>query len=261
MAIREEEVEQLVERRPDAIVVPTGNGMAVDLGDHAGAVARVRRHVLRRLLIADVVGLATAAIVSPLLVSALSSNPATAADQLGPIMILNLVMIPVFIGVFAVYSLYRGSTRRISLSVFSDLRNIVHALLVSGFLYAVVGYVGHQAVRLPGRERRQDPGHVHRGRRRRPAGPCGLVRAHGPGAGGLGAGHRGRDRQAGPDGGEPPPCPLERQLRRLRRRQPTGPERRARASSRTCPSSAAATTWPGWSSASRGPTPSGPRRC
>jgi exopolysaccharide biosynthesis polyprenyl glycosylphosphotransferase len=144
MAIREEEVEELVGRRPDAIVVPTGNGMAVDLGDHAGAVERVRRHVLRRLLIADVVGLATAAILSPLVVSAVSSNPATAADRLGPIMVLNLAMIPVFIGVFAVYSLYKGSTRRISLSVFSDLRNIVHALLVSGFLYAVVGYVAHQ---------------------------------------------------------------------------------------------------------------------
>ena len=59
MAIREDEVEELVERRPDAIVVPAGNGMAIDLGDHAGAVAKVRRHVLRRLLIADTVGLAT----------------------------------------------------------------------------------------------------------------------------------------------------------------------------------------------------------
>ena len=144
MAIREEEVEQLVGRRPDAIVVPAGNGMAIDLGDHAGAVARVRRHVLRRLVIADTVGLATAAVISPLVVSALSNNPDTATDRLGPIMILNLAMIPLFIGVFAVYSLYRGSTRRISLSVFSDLRNIVHALLVSGFLYAVVGYVAHQ---------------------------------------------------------------------------------------------------------------------
>jgi len=145
MAIREEEVKQLVEGRPDAIVVPTGNGMAVDLGDHAGAVARVHRHVLRRLLIADVVGLATAAVLSPLLVSVVSSNPDTSTNRVGPIMVLNLAMIPLFIGVFAVYSLYRGSTRRISLSVFSDLRNIVHALLISGFLYAVVGYVAHQA--------------------------------------------------------------------------------------------------------------------
>ena len=56
MAIREDEVEKLYGSRPDAVVVPTGNGMAIDLGDHAGAVAKVRRHVLRRLLIADVAG-------------------------------------------------------------------------------------------------------------------------------------------------------------------------------------------------------------
>ena len=43
---------------------------------------------------------------------------------------------------FALYGLYRGITRRISMSVFSDLRNIVHALMISGFLYAIVAYVG-----------------------------------------------------------------------------------------------------------------------
>ena len=68
MAIREDEVQGLYERRPDAVVVGTGNGLAIDLGDHAG-VARVRRHVLRRLLVADIVGLATAAALGPLVVS------------------------------------------------------------------------------------------------------------------------------------------------------------------------------------------------
>ena len=144
MAIREDEVGRLVERRPDAVVVPTGNGMAIDLGDHAGAVAKVRRHVLRRLLIADIVGLTLAAVLSPLAISAVSNNPSSSAGHLGPIAFFNLAMIPLFIGVFAVYSLYKGSTRRISLSVFSDLRNIVHALMVSGFLYAIVGYIAHQ---------------------------------------------------------------------------------------------------------------------
>ena len=69
MAIREDEVKGLFESRPDAVVVPAGNGLAIDLGDHAGAVAKVRRHVLRRLLLADIVGLATAALLGPLLVS------------------------------------------------------------------------------------------------------------------------------------------------------------------------------------------------
>jgi len=145
MAIREDEVGRLVERRPDAVVVPTGNGMAIDLGDHAGAVAKVRRHVLRRLLIADVVGLAIAAVLSPMAISVVSSNPSSSTGHLGAVTVFNLAVIPLFIGVFAVYSLYKGSTRRISLSVFSDLRNIVHALMVSGFLYAIVGYIAHQA--------------------------------------------------------------------------------------------------------------------
>jgi exopolysaccharide biosynthesis polyprenyl glycosylphosphotransferase len=145
MAIREDEVEKLYERRPDAVVVTTGNGMAIDLGDHAGAVAKVRRHVLRRLLVADVVGLATAAVFGPLLVSVVSNNPNSTAERTGPVMLFDLAVIPLFIGVFAVYSLYKGATRRISLSVFSDLRNIVHALLVSGFLFAVIGYVAHHS--------------------------------------------------------------------------------------------------------------------
>jgi exopolysaccharide biosynthesis polyprenyl glycosylphosphotransferase len=58
--------------------------------------------------------------------------------------VFDLAVIPLFIGVFALYSLYRGATRRISLSVFSDLRNILHGLLVSGFLFAVLGYLAHR---------------------------------------------------------------------------------------------------------------------
>ena len=55
-------------------------------------------------------------------------------------------MIPVFIAVFALYGLYRGTTRRISTSVFSDLRNIVHALMISGLAYAVVAYAALRAL-------------------------------------------------------------------------------------------------------------------
>jgi exopolysaccharide biosynthesis polyprenyl glycosylphosphotransferase len=145
MAIREDEVERLYGQRPDALVVPAGNGLVVDLGDHAGAVAKVRRHVLRRLLIADVVGLATAAVLGPLLVAAISANPDSAADRAGAVLIFDLAMIPLFLAVFTLYGLYRGATRRISLSVFSDLRNIVHALMVCGFLYAIIGYAAHRA--------------------------------------------------------------------------------------------------------------------
>src|ERR1035438_5509939 len=114
---------------------------ADDLGDHAIAVARVRRHALRRLLSADVVGLVVAAIAGPLLVSAVSNNPASTVNHNGRVYLFDLVVIPLFIGAFALYGLYRGITRRISMSVFSDLRNIVHALMISGFLYAIVAYL------------------------------------------------------------------------------------------------------------------------
>jgi exopolysaccharide biosynthesis polyprenyl glycosylphosphotransferase len=114
--------------------------MAALVDDHGLALARVRRHALRRLLFADVVGLALAAFVGPLFVSLISSNPASAADRAQDVYIFNLAMIPVFIGAFTVYGLYRGVTRRITISVFSDLRNILHALMVSGFLLAIVAY-------------------------------------------------------------------------------------------------------------------------
>jgi exopolysaccharide biosynthesis polyprenyl glycosylphosphotransferase len=144
MAIREHEVKGLLEGRPDAVVVPAGNGLTIDLGDHVGAAAKVRRHVLRRLVLADIVGLAIAAGAGALLVSAASEDPNSAVHRTGGVMLSNVAVIPIFIGVFAVYSLYKGATRRISLSVFSDLRNILHALLVSGFLYAAVGYTIHR---------------------------------------------------------------------------------------------------------------------
>ena len=144
MAIREHEVNGLLQSRPDAVVVPAGNGMAIDLGDHAGAVAKKRRHVLRRLVLADIVGLLIAAGVGALLVGTASEDPNSAVRRIGDVMLFNVAVIPIFIGVFAVYNLYKGATRRISLSVFSDLRNILHALLVSGFLYAVVGYSVHR---------------------------------------------------------------------------------------------------------------------
>jgi exopolysaccharide biosynthesis polyprenyl glycosylphosphotransferase len=106
-----------------------------------GGAAVARRHGLRRLMSADVVGLAFAALLGPLFVSLLSNNPDSSAGHSWRVYVFNLAVIPLFIGAFALYGLYRGVTRRISKSVFSDLRNIVHALMIGGFLYAIVGYV------------------------------------------------------------------------------------------------------------------------
>jgi exopolysaccharide biosynthesis polyprenyl glycosylphosphotransferase len=139
MAILDPEIQRiLLEPEPPA---PKRLQPADDLGDHAVAVARVRRHALGRLLSADVVGLAVAAVAGPLLVSAVSNNPASTVSHNGRIYLFDLAVIPMFIAVFALYGLYRGTTRRISTSVFPDLRNIVHALMISGFLCIIVAYV------------------------------------------------------------------------------------------------------------------------
>ncbi|HEX3981634.1 MAG TPA: sugar transferase [Acidimicrobiales bacterium] len=111
------------------------------VGDHAGVVARVHRHLLRRLLVADVIGLVFAALLGPLIISALSNNPDSTASHSAPVSLFDLAMIPLFVMCFTLYGLYRGTRRRISTSVFTDLRNIVHALMISGFLYAIVAYV------------------------------------------------------------------------------------------------------------------------
>jgi exopolysaccharide biosynthesis polyprenyl glycosylphosphotransferase len=103
-----------------------------------GGLSRVRRHALRRLVFADAVGLAFAALLGPRILAALSDDPAI---RTGQVYRFDVAMIPLFLAVFALFGLYRGVRRRISTSVFSDLPNIVHALVISGFLYTVVAYV------------------------------------------------------------------------------------------------------------------------
>ncbi len=128
---------------PDRVVelAPPG-GLRGELDRHVGALPRVRRHTLRRLLLADVFGLAFAALLGPLALSTLAGEPADASE----VYRFDVAMIPLFVAVFALYGLYRGVTRRISTSVFSDLRNIVNALILSGFLYAVVAYVADNSL-------------------------------------------------------------------------------------------------------------------
>jgi exopolysaccharide biosynthesis polyprenyl glycosylphosphotransferase len=138
MAILDPEVQR--EPRPPRPSVVDERHLNSLVGDHAGAVARVRRHALRRLLVADIVGLVFAAFLGPLLVSLVSNNPDSAAGRSANVVIFDLAVIPLFVAVFALYGLYRGITRRISTSVFSDLRNIVHALMISGFLCAIAAY-------------------------------------------------------------------------------------------------------------------------
>jgi exopolysaccharide biosynthesis polyprenyl glycosylphosphotransferase len=139
MAILDPEFEEVLrEQLPDLIDRRVG---AVEPSVASGAAARVRRHALRRLLLADVVGLVVATLAGPLLLSLFSNSPDSAAIRSTSVYVFGLAVIPVFIAVFALYGLYRGVTRRITNSVFADLRNIVHALMISGFLYAIAAYV------------------------------------------------------------------------------------------------------------------------
>ena len=110
----------------------------VGIDQPVGGLSRVRRHALRRLVFADAVGLAFAALLGPRILAALSDDPAI---RTGQVYRFDVAMIPLFLAVFALYGLYRGVRRRISTSVFSDLRNILDAVIISGFLYAVVAYV------------------------------------------------------------------------------------------------------------------------
>ncbi len=110
----------------------------VGVDQEVGGLSRVRRHALRRLVFADAVGLAFAALLGPRILAALSGDPAI---RTGQVYRFDVAMIPLFVAVFALYGLYRGVRRRISTSVFSDLRNILDALIISGFLYTVVAYV------------------------------------------------------------------------------------------------------------------------
>ena len=144
MAILDPEFEAVLrEQLPDLIDRRYG---AVEPSATSAAAARVRRHALRRLVCADVLGLALAAFVGPLLLSLISDNPDSSAGHSISVYVFGLAVIPMFVAVFALYGLYRGTTRRISISVFSDLRNIVHALMISGFAYAVAAYAVHRAL-------------------------------------------------------------------------------------------------------------------
>ncbi len=146
MAILDSEIQRALDEPVPPVVVPRHRRGAAP--DTTVGLTRVRRHGFRQLLLADVSGLVLAAFLGPLLVSAISSNPASAASRSGMIYLFDLAVIPLFVAVFALYGLYRGVTRRISMSVFADLRNIVHAVMISGFIYAIVAYLTRKSTDL-----------------------------------------------------------------------------------------------------------------
>jgi exopolysaccharide biosynthesis polyprenyl glycosylphosphotransferase len=113
--------------------------LATDRGGDAPVVT-MRRRAVRRLVAADATALVVAALVAPLVVAAVSSNPASRANRLGGVFVFDLAMVPVFLATFAVYGLYRSASRRIDTAVVGDLKDIAHALIVGGFATAAIGY-------------------------------------------------------------------------------------------------------------------------
>jgi exopolysaccharide biosynthesis polyprenyl glycosylphosphotransferase len=109
----------------------------------------LHRGRLRRQLIADVVGLVAAAIAGPVVILAVSPNQGEAARSLSKVLPVGLAVIPLFIAIFALYGLYRGLAQRLSMSVFPDLRNIVHGLTIGGFLYVILMDLVQKAGHLP----------------------------------------------------------------------------------------------------------------
>ncbi len=88
----------------------------------------------------DVVALALSGFLGLVVVSAVSTNPSNSLSRLGSTYLFDLAVVPLFIGVFALYGLYRGIFRRLSANVFTELPRIVNALILAGFLYGVVAY-------------------------------------------------------------------------------------------------------------------------
>ena len=110
---------------------------------------RVRRNTLIGLLVADALGLALAGFIGPLVGSKILNRGAGSSHLLHAYLF-DLAVIPVFMASFAVYGLYRGISRRISKSVFSDLRNILHAVLIGGLICAAAAYIAAKHFRLEG---------------------------------------------------------------------------------------------------------------
>ena len=136
MAILEPELRSILGDLPSVVV--DQRDRRTTLSRRVGTATQVHRHALIRLLVADTAGLVLAAFLGPFVFWALSSDT---PGHLSSIFLFNLAMIPLFLGLFSIYGLYRGVTRRITKSVFADLRNVLHSLMISGFLYAIVAYV------------------------------------------------------------------------------------------------------------------------
>ena len=174
MAILDSEIQRALEEPMPQAVPPSDRRR--DVSDHTVALTRVRRHGLSRLLLADVSGLALAAFLGPLLVSAVSSNPASAASRSGRIYLFDLAAIPMFIGRVRTVRLVPG--RHPSHLDERLLRSPQHRARGDDqwvrLRHRGLCHAEERRSRRP--DRREGSGHVPGGRHRRSAGPGGGLR-------------------------------------------------------------------------------------
>jgi exopolysaccharide biosynthesis polyprenyl glycosylphosphotransferase len=105
---------------------------------------RARARALRCLIISDGLGLILAAMVGPLVASAVLGDSHHSLEHIGDIYVFNLAFVPAYVAVLSAYGLYRNVNRRISINVFFDLPKIFHSLLVGSALYAIATYIADQ---------------------------------------------------------------------------------------------------------------------
>jgi len=146
MAILDPEIQHSSRDRAQSLELP----WPADLPDVAipAEAPRIRRRRLGTQLIADVIGLSMAVAAGSAVIAALSTHQGAEVEHAWQFILVGLAAIPLFIGVFALHGLYRGVSQRISMSVFPDLRNIGHALMVAGFVFVIILYFAQEAGKL-----------------------------------------------------------------------------------------------------------------
>ena len=105
---------------------------------------RARGRAFRCLIFSDGVGLTLAALIGPLVASAVFGGSQHSLEHIGDVYVFNFAVIPMYVAVLSTYGLYRDVNRRISLNVFFDLPDIFHSLLVGSALYAIATYIANR---------------------------------------------------------------------------------------------------------------------
>jgi exopolysaccharide biosynthesis polyprenyl glycosylphosphotransferase len=105
---------------------------------------RARGRAFRSLIISDGVGLTFAALIGPLVASAVLGGSQHSLEHIGDVYVFNFAVIPMYVAVLSTHGLYRDVNRRISLNVFFDLPDIFHSLLVGNALYAIATYIANR---------------------------------------------------------------------------------------------------------------------